>query len=143
MSALIMLRPLNWNTIGRFIFCRCRRTAHTDGSGPEAGLPSSFGVLSRENVSICSHPGVSLVYPLYCCPTTRILSTEIRRVGEHALVLELSYQPYICNAGYDATSVGRSIHHDHSAATVQSTKKSTGSRALFGFRRRVSRCVGG
>lgn len=56
--------PINWDTIDRIIFGRCRLVAHGDSSGPEAKHPSYFGVLSREHASTrCSNQRISLVWP--------------------------------------------------------------------------------
>ena len=51
--------------------------------------------------------------------TTPVLSTDIRRLGEFTLVLELCNLSCVCSLGYVATSMGTSIHQGHSAGTVQ------------------------
>ncbi len=51
--------------------------------------------------------------------TTPVLSTDIRRLGEFTLVLELCNLSCVCSLGYVATSMGTSTHQGHSAGTVQ------------------------
>jgi hypothetical protein len=71
------------------------------------------GFLLTQTSRYHAHPSLHHSY------TTPVLSTDIRRLGEFTLVLELCNQSRVCSLGYVATSMCTSIHQRHSAGTMQ------------------------
>ena len=71
-----------------------------------------------------------------------ILSTNVCRLGQLTLVLELGHQPYLCPPCNFTAAMGTTISQDHSV-TLQSTQTGADPCVLFGRCREVSPSMDG
>jgi hypothetical protein len=119
-----MLKLINSNDIiDRPIFCRSRRPPHRVRPRPQAKSSSNLRILPHEHLSGSrrpkSHGATNIGDPFHPSCSAPVLSTDVRRLGECALVLELGGRFHMRALGDVATSVGTSIHQGHSAGKVQ------------------------
>jgi hypothetical protein len=116
---------INWNNIDRSIL-RCSRCPPCRyRPGPETKQSGYLRVLPRQHLPGSRRPERNtLIYSFPRCRTTPILSSEIFRLGEYSLVLELGDEPQLRFVGDIVTSMGTSISPYGPACAVQSRKAS-------------------
>ena len=111
---------INWNTIDRFILCRCRCTPLRDRPGPQAKQSGYLCFLPWKHLPGSRRSGRNTCFHLIHRQATPVFSSEICCLGEFTLVLELGYEPQLCTVGNIVTSMGTSIYPSHTTCTVQS-----------------------
>ena len=129
LGSLIFVRPcicihvclfshINWDTIDWSILCRSCCPAFCYRPGPEAEQSGHLRLLPWQHLSgSCRPERNALIYSFPCRPTTSVLSSEIRRLGELTLLLELGYIPQLCSVVDIIESMGTSISPSGSACT--------------------------
>jgi hypothetical protein len=113
---------INWNTVDWSILRRSHHITRCVRTGPQAKFSGYLSILSCEYLSDSRRPKrhrTTHIHPFPRRHTYPILSSEICRLGELALVLELSYESYLRAIGNFLTPMGTSICQAHSASTVQ------------------------
>ena len=123
--AICLPLHINWSTIDRSIL-RCSRCPPCCyRPGPETEQSGYLHVLPRQHLSGSRRPERNiLIYFFPCRQTTPVLCSEIFRLGEYSLVLELGDECELCFVGDIVTSMGTSICPSGSACAVQSRKAS-------------------
>jgi hypothetical protein len=81
---------INRNTIDRSILCRTRCPPCCFRPGSETKQSGYLGILPWKHLSGSRRPERNTL--IHSFPTTLILSSEICRLGEFSLVLELSHE---------------------------------------------------
>ncbi len=116
-----ILKPINWNTVDWVFFCRRRRAACYVGSGSEVKLSGHLRILSREHLSDSRRSErhcTTHLHPFRCHYSTPILSSDVCRLGEFALVFELRDQSYLWSVGNNVTAMVAPICRDYPTTTV-------------------------
>jgi hypothetical protein len=133
--AICLSLHINWNTIDRSIL-RCSRCPPCCyRPGPETKQSGYLRILPRQYLSSSGRPERNtLIYSFPRRQTTPILSSEIFRLGEYSLVLELGDECQLCFVGDIVTSMGTSICPSGSACAVQPRKSSADACILCGGR---------
>ena len=100
---LIFVRPcvyihisfhINWNALDRSILCRSRCPPCCYRPGPQAEQSGRLRILPWQHISGSRRPERNTFSHSFPCPqTTTVHSSEIRHLGEFALVLEPGYEP--------------------------------------------------
>jgi hypothetical protein len=107
--------------VDRSIRCCPRSIAHGLRSRPQAksaGHLCSY-ILSRKHLSTSRRPEcISCINPCHSSSTTPIFSTEISNLGQLTLVPQFGHRSNMCPTGNNVTTVGTSIRHNHSPATL-------------------------
>ena len=141
--AICLSLHINWNAIDRSILRRRRCPPRCYRPGPETKQSGYLRVLSRQHLSGSRRPECyTFTYSFLRCQTTPILSSEIFRLGEYSLVLELGDECQLCFVGNIVTSMGTSICPSGSACAVQSRKSSANACILCRGRRQDAYSVG-
>jgi hypothetical protein len=123
--AICLSLHINWNTIDRSILRCSRCPPRCYRPGPETKQSGYLRFLPRQHLSGSRRPKCNtLIYSFPRRQTSPILSSEIFRLGEHSLVLELGDECQLCFMGDIVTSMGTSISPSSSACSVQSRKAS-------------------
>jgi hypothetical protein len=116
---------LNGKTIDRSILCCSRRPSCCYRPGPEIKQSGYLRILPWQHLSGSRRPECNtLFHSSPCRQITLVLSSEICRLGEYSLVLELGHEPQLCFVGHIVTTMGTSISSSGSACPVQSRKES-------------------
>ena len=107
------------NAIDRFVLRRSRCPPCCHRSGPETKQSGYFRILPRQYLPGSRRPERDTpIHSFPCCQTTLILPSEICRLGEYSLVLELGDEPQLCFVGDIVTSMGTSVYSSNSACPV-------------------------
>ena len=112
-----------------FILCHRRRIAHDLIPRPQAKLARHLRILPTEHLSVSSFRQskcFSSPDSVRFGQTTCVLSSKICDLGELALVLELDCQSFGGLGGNAVSELGSSIHIDHSATMVYTSRTSAG-----------------
>ena len=134
---------INCNVSDRSILCRSRCPACCYRTGPEAKQSGYLVILPWQHLSGPGRPEHNtLIHTFPCRKTATILSSEICRLGEYSLVLELGDEPQLCFVGDIVTTVGASISPSGSASPLQSRKASANACILCGGRGQDAHSVG-
>ena len=124
--AICLYLSMNWNTIDRSILCRSRCPPFCYRPGFKTKQSGYLRILPRQHLSGSRRRERNTPIPFFPCrQTTPIFSSEVFRLGEHSLVLELGDECELCFVGDIVTSMGTSICPSGSACAVQSRKAST------------------
>ena len=116
-----ILKPINWNTVDWFFFCRRCRAACYVRPGSEVKLSGHLRILSREHLSDSRRSErhcTTHLHPFRCRYSTPILSSDVCRLGEFALVFELRDQSYLWSVSNNVTAMVAPICRDHPTTTV-------------------------
>ena len=110
---------INWSAIDRSILRRSCCTPCCYHPGPKTKQSGYLRVLPWQYLPGSRRSKLnSFIHSFSCRQTTLIYSSEIRRLGELSLVLELSHGPKLCFVGHIVTTMGPSISPHVSACTV-------------------------
>ena len=141
--AICLPLHINWNTLDRSIF-RCSRCPPCRyRPGPETKQSGYLRFLHRQHLSVSRRPERNtFIHPFPRRQTTPILCSEIFRLGEYSLVLELGDECELCFLGDIVTYMGTSICPSGSACAVQSRKASANACILCRGRRQDAYSVG-
>ena len=114
------------NALDRSILCRSLGPSCCFRPGPETKQSGYLGFLPRQHLSGPGRPERNtLIYSFPSRKIALILSSEICRLGEYSLVLELGDELELCIVGDIVTTMGTSIYRSGSACPVQSGKASS------------------
>ena len=123
---LIFVRPcvriscifhIYWNTVDRSILCRSSCPPCRYRPGPEAEQSGHLCILPSQHLPGSRRPECdTAIHSFPCRRTTSILSYEISRLGEFALVFKPDNEPQLCSDGDICTTMGTSISPSESAA---------------------------
>ena len=106
--------------IDRFILC-CRCVVDLSVDSRYSTEPTGrVQFLPREHISGSFRP--KSIHPFYF--PTPIFSTKLCRLGKRTLVLEFSYQSYLCFTRDPVTTMGTKISQGHSVAICSSQASS-------------------
>ena len=134
---------INWNAIDRSILCCSCCAPCRYRPGPETKQSGYLRFLPWQHLPGSRRPERNtLIHSFPCRQTTLVYSSEIRRLGEFSLVLELGHGPKLCFVGHIVTTMGTSISPSGSASPVQSRKASTNACSLCRRRRQDAYSVG-
>jgi hypothetical protein len=135
---------INRNTIDRSVLCCSRRPPCCYRPGPETKQSGYLRILPSQRLSSSGRPERNtLIHSFPTRRTTLILSSEICRLGEYSLVLELGDECQLCLVGDIIASMGTSISPSGSACPVQSRKASASACILCWGCRQDAYSVGG
>ena len=108
---------INWIAIDRSILRRSCCAPCCYRPGPKTKQSGYLRILPRQHLPGSRRPELNAFIHSFPCRQT-IYSSEIRRLGEFSLVLELSHGPKLCFVGHIVTTMGSSISPYGSACTV-------------------------
>ena len=108
------------------VLCRCSSVGRGISSGPQAEFAGYLHILSQKYLpSSCgSEYIIHYTHATVSGQSTGLLSTELRDLGQLALVFELGRQPHLCSPGDFAEAVGPPLCQYHAASAVQSSQAS-------------------
>jgi hypothetical protein len=142
--AICLSLHINWNTLDRSILCCscCSPCCHCPG--PETKQSGYLRILPWQHLSgSCRPERNTLIHSFPCRQTTLIFSSEVLRLGEYSLVLELGDECELCFVGDIVTSMGTSISPSGSACPLQLRKSSANACILCRGCREDAYSVGG
>ena len=119
---------MNWNYVDRSILCLRRCIARSDRARPQAKCSRYLCILPWQYLSDSRRPErhrFAHIHTLSCRQAPSVLSSWIRRLGQFALVSQLSYQPYLRAVGNLSPTMGTSIHQGQPTIAVQPGEAST------------------
>lgn len=110
-----------------FILCHCRRNARSLDPRSQAQRPGYLDILPCEHSSAFGQPKYTWIDPSFE-KATCVLSTTIRHLGEHTLVVVPTSQPIWCHDSDVRTTFCTSIHHDYPKQRIFSRNSSEDAR---------------